>query len=96
MPWTVDHGLGLLRAFICQIWTLLKELGPQGAGGGPWIEGLLDWLAEVVGWSFVGCEPIKNQRVTDLIRVAFKKVGMSQTHRLLTPARFQSLGDGLS
>ena len=24
---TVDHGPGLLEPFLCQIWTLLKEVG---------------------------------------------------------------------
>ena len=44
-PRTVDHGPGLLEPFLCQIWTLLKGVGPRLAGVASQRAGLLDWLA---------------------------------------------------
>jgi hypothetical protein len=41
----VDHGPGLLRAFLCQIWSLLEGVGLRMAGLASLIDGLLDWLA---------------------------------------------------
>ena len=30
---TADHGPGLLKTFLCQLWTWLKGVAPQGVGG---------------------------------------------------------------
>ena len=49
----MEHGPGLLRAFLNQIWTLLKGVRHRVAGLASLIDGLLDWVAEAVGWSFV-------------------------------------------
>jgi hypothetical protein len=42
----VDRGPGLLEPFLNQIWTLFKGWGRRTQGLAPWIDGLLDWLAE--------------------------------------------------
>jgi hypothetical protein len=44
----VDHGPGLLEPFLNQIWTLLKGVGLRMGGLTSWIDGLLDWLAELI------------------------------------------------
>jgi len=48
----VDHGPGLLEPFLNQLWTLLKGVGLRIAGLASRIGGLLDWLADLVGWGF--------------------------------------------
>ena len=40
-----DNGPGLLRAFLCQVWTLLKGWGLNWSGLAPRARGLLDCLA---------------------------------------------------
>jgi len=40
----VDHGLGLLEPFVCQIWTLLKGAGPQDAAAVRGLQILVDGL----------------------------------------------------
>ena len=49
----MDHGPGLLRAFLCQLWTLLKGVGRRTKGLASRIGGLLDGLAEGVGSDIV-------------------------------------------
>ena len=44
----MDHGPGLLRAFLNQLGTLLKGVGPRLVRGCASIAGLLDGLAEAV------------------------------------------------
>ena len=44
----MDHGPGLLEPFLCQLWTLLKGVGPQGAAVVRGSRTLVDGLIESV------------------------------------------------
>ncbi len=59
VPWTVDHGPGLLEPFLNQIWTLLKGgwaavLGRWSVDRGPW---LMDWQRQGQGVLFGANSP---------------------------------------